>query len=317
MAVFPDIMLRKEFAGFQSDPYFRAILYLFGKDHEFKTHYLANEASNILKYKQLCKISSLLKDHGISKFMPVKGMYLLNTLFSDSFGIRNMADIDILVHPDEFKKLPRFLRKHPEMKLKSNFHPFLRRFFGEDFAITYNETVIELHSNIALIQFREFMKEVFENIQIISTPDKNDFSVPQIEYAAMIMLIHDYTRDDFIDLTFRRLIEFYIVISNCDFEKLKNIAKKHGLDTMLDCHLFMIWTIIEKPNFSRYDFKIIEEFGLIEKAENEKQFCVNDKMALQRVLYGKRWKYLRLRNLSAELFKRVFGRKRTFLSSQE
>ena len=104
---FPDIEFNNGFESVYDDPYFCAIQYIKGKNPEFRSQYSANEASNILKYKQLCKISSMLRNEGFSKFMPVKGMYLLNTLFSDSFGIRNMADIDILVHRDEFAKIGR------------------------------------------------------------------------------------------------------------------------------------------------------------------------------------------------------------------
>jgi hypothetical protein len=308
--IFPEIQISHDFPEINDDEFYKSIQFLKGKNPEYKRFYAANEASNILKYKQLCIISNLLRKNGFNKFMTIKGMYLLNTLFSNFFGIRPMADIDIVVHPDEFKKIPAFLKEYPEMKLKSHFHPFLRQFFGEDFAIIYNDTVIELHSNIALIQFRKLMKEVFENIITISTPDKMEFSVPTIEYSALIMLIHDYTRDDFIDLTFRRLLEFYIVIYNCNFKKLLNIAKKHRLETMLDCHLYMISRMLKNPFFDKESFFIHPQFEFIEKTDGKGWFSVKDKMALQKVLYGRRWKYLRLRNGSAEIFKKLFGKKK-------
>jgi len=307
VTIFPDIVFNSGFEVIYDDPYFCAVQYIKGKNTEFKSHYLANEASNILKYKQLCKISSMLKNEGFSKFIPVKGMYLLNTLFFDHPGIRAMADIDIIVHRDEFKKIPEFIKKYPELEYKSNFPLKIRKYFGEDISFFYNSTLIELHSKITLVNFPGLIEEIFENSEEKQNPDGQTFLAPTLEHAAIIMLLHDYSRGDFSDLNFKRIIEFYIVITNCDLKKLKVIAKKLGLDTMLDCHLFLIRTMIKDPHFDRYDFKIIEEFGLVEKDESMHRFKVENPFKLRKVLYKKRWKYLIMRNIPAEIFKKIAG----------
>jgi len=307
-SIFPEIQFHADFKDFEKDPYFQALQFVKGSNPGYKTDYVSNEASNILKYKQLSVFSNLLNKSGFSKFMPVKGMYLLNNLFSPFPGIRQMADIDILMHPDEFKKIPVFIKKHPEIELKSNFHPALRRFFAEDFSFVFNDTVIELHSEITLVSFPGFVKEMFEHSTLIKNPDKMVFLTPEIEYMTTLMLLHDYARNDFSDLNCKRLLEFYLVLGQCDFEKLFRITKKYGLDKMLDCHLFILYTIIKTPFFKRSDFSIDVSFGYIEKHPRYNSFIVADPLKLRKVLYGKRWKYLRTRNLAAETFKLFFSR---------
>jgi hypothetical protein len=218
-----------------------------------------------------------------------------------------MADIDILVHRDEFAKLPEFIKKHPELEYKSNFPLNIRKYFGEDVSFYFNSTLIELHSKITLVSFPGLIDEIFENSEEKKNPDGQTFLTPSLEHAAILMLLHDYSRGDFADLSFKRLIEFYIVITNCNLEKLKGITKRHCLDTMLDCHLFMIWTMIKNPEFDRYDFKIIEEFGLIEKDGSMHKFKVSNPSRLQKALYKKMWKYLVLRNVAATVFKKITG----------
>jgi len=309
MTVFPDIILRKEFAGFTADPYFKSIEFLKGNDPSYKTVYVSTEAANIIKYRELCRVSSKMKESGFSKFMPVKGMMLLNSLFFDFPGIRQMADIDILVHPDEFGKVPELINKNNDFKYKSNFPLHIRKYFGEDISFYFNSTLVELHSRITLVKFPRLIEEIFEKIEEKKNPDGEIFIAQPLEYAAVIMLLHDYSRDDLADLTFKRLLEFYIVISNCDFQKLKSIAEKYGLHTMLDCHLFLIWTMLENTFFDRYDFKIIEEFGFIERHATLNSFKVSNPSKLQKAVYGKRWKYLKMRNVAAGVFKFAIGKK--------
>ena len=301
--IFPEIVINEDFSQIRNDDLYNAVQFLKGGNPGYKTKYISYEASNILKYKQLCKVSKLLEEDDFKKFIPIKGMYLLNTLFSEYFGIRPMADIDLLVHPDEFKKLPSFIKKHPDLHWKSNYHPILRRFFGEDLSVVLSNTLIEFHSNIMLVKYSNLIKEIFENTKEITTPDNNTFLVPQIEHAALLMLMHDYSRADLIDLTLRRLLEFYIVIYNCDLNKLKTIARKHDLQRMLDCHLYLIDKMLRQPFFEN-SFEKHPEFDLI-KYESGKAFIVKDKTALRKVLYGKKWKYLRLRNFAAEGFKKL------------
>jgi hypothetical protein len=309
MAVFPEIILRKEFAGFRSDPYFKALEFLKGNDPSYKTVYVSTEAANIIKYRELCRVSSKMKESGFSKFMPVKGMMLLNTLFFDFPGIRQMADIDILVHPDEFGKVPELINRNNDFKYKSNFPLHIRKYFGEDISFYFNSTLVELHSRITLVKFPGLIEEIFEKSEEKKNPDKETFSAPPLEYAAIIMLLHDYSRDDLVDLTFKRLLEFYIVIYSCDLKKIKGIAQKYGLHTMLNCHLFLIWTMLENTFFDRYDFKIIEEFGFIERHATLNSFKVSKPSKLRKAVYGKRWKYLKMRNIAAGAFKFAIGKK--------
>lgn len=304
LQIFPDMRINSSFSQIKNEDLYKTIMFLKGDNTHYKTKYTSHEASNILKYKELCTISNLLKKHGFKKFIPIKGMYLLNTLFSNYFGIRPMADIDILIHPDEFKNLPDFIKKHPELKWKSNYHPIFRRFFGEDFAVILNNTLIEFHSNIMLVKYPNLIKEIFDNTKKLTTSGNMTFLVPRIEHASLLMLMHDYSRVDLADLTLKRLLEFYIVIYNCDLDKLKTTAKRHDLNRMLDCHLYLINKMLSQTFFgSGFDkHPVFEQI----KFKDGINFTLKDKTALRKYLYGKKWKYLRFRNLAAEIFKSVF-----------
>ncbi|HNW83194.1 MAG TPA: nucleotidyltransferase family protein [bacterium] len=308
-ANFPEIKFRKEFSDFAMDPYFLMTEFVKSKDPELKSLYLNNEASNLLKYKVFKEFCGVLEKEGFKKFIPVKGSYLFNTIFEDFQGLRQMADIDMLIHTSEFSRVPEFIRKYPEMKMKSSFPLKLRRYFGEDFSFIYKNVLIELHSNISLIPFSGFMDEVFGTVSAIETNDHLKIAVPDIEYELMLMLIHDYSRDDFADLKLKRVLEFYIVLYNCDMGKVKNIAKLYGLEKMLDCHMFMIYTMLETPFYGRDAFTIDESFGYIDKSDDPRGFTVRNAMKLQKVLYGRRWYLLKARNLTAAVFKSIFLRK--------
>ncbi|MGI6393599.1 MAG: nucleotidyltransferase family protein [bacterium] len=305
MDIFPEIVPRKEFSEISDEPYFSAIEYINGKKEDFKNIYVANKAANTIKYSHLRKVSLMMKEFGFSKFIPIKGAMLLNTLFEKHQGIREMADIDLLVHPEEFHKIPEFLNKNKELKYVSRFSPTLRKHFGEELSFSLNSTLIELHSTITLVKIKGLVEEIFEKSIEKANPDGELFLTPPIEYTAIIMLLHDYSRGDFSDLTYKRLLEFYVVLFNSDFLKLKNIAEKYELDTMLNSHLFLIWTMIENPFFNRYNFEIIEHFGLLKKDEEFRGFRVENNSSFEKVLYGKRWKTLKLRNMATALFKAV------------
>jgi hypothetical protein len=305
--IIPDIEFRKGFEGFADDPFYRALVHIKGNDHSFRSEYSANEASNILKYKQLITFSKFFKENGFKRFMPVKGMYLLNNLFSDYQGIRPMVDIDFIVHPDEFRKIPAFLKKHPEIRLESNFHPVLRKFFGEDFSFIWNGTVIELHSKITLASVPGLIEEVFENSKEKANPDGTLFLAPDIEYMAVLMLLHDYSRSDLIDLTCRRLLEFYIVLSNCDIEKLTNLVQKHDLERMLECHLYLISKMTEENLLSTERTELFNKLANIVPDMEHFRFIVENKETLSKFLYGKKWKKLKSRNIAAGIFKKIAG----------
>ncbi len=307
--IFPEISFHKEFKDFERDPFFRALRYLKGDEPSFEAEYRANEASNILKYKQLVIFSNLLKKHKITKFVPVKGMYLLNTLFKDHYGLRSMVDIDLLFHPEEFAQIPELVKNSPQLKLKKQFHPLLRRYFCEDIPVLLNGTLIELHSKMSFISFGNFIENVFENSVEKKIDNDLKMLLPEIEQMALIMLIHDHMGKNFYNLVAGRLLEFYVVIYNCDLSKLRKTADKFGLGKMLDCHLFLIYTMIEEPFFKKSDFDIDEAFQYIDRDEKSCAFKVEKEFSLQMALFGYKTILLRSRIISGTLFRYMFGGK--------
>ncbi len=261
--IFPEIVFRKEFAGFAEDPFVKALDFIRGKNDDFKRKYAETEADNLLKYRDFRKICDALNANGIKRFIPVKGMCVFNTIFSNYLGLREMSDIDLLFAPEEYKKLKNFLAKHTEFPASHGEHSFLEH-SHEAFCVISGKTLAELHSQITTMPIRGLIKEIFENIEETTDASGRKMLVPKIEYTLLIMLMHDYTAASLLNFSARRLLEFYILLSHADMDKLRKIAAKFDLDRVLDMQLFMIWTMLEKTFFPKNSFKIREEFGFIE-----------------------------------------------------
>lgn len=283
--IFPEIIFRKEFSDFAKDPFVKALDLINGKNDDFRRKYNETEAENLLKYRDFRKICDALNSDGIKRFIPVKGMFVFNTIFSNHLGLRPMSDIDLLFAPDEYRKLKIFLSKHPEFPASHGEHSFLEH-SREAFCVISGKTLTELHSQITTMPVCGLIKEIFENTVESTDASGRKMLVPRTEYALLIMLMHDYTAASLLNFSLRRLLEFYIVLSNSDLNKVFDIAHRFDLDRALDMQLFMIWTMLEKTFFPKNSFKIREEFGLIET--NGPRFHVKHPWKIHRkIFHGK------------------------------
>ncbi|MBR4489407.1 nucleotidyltransferase family protein [bacterium] len=280
--IFPEIIFRKEFSDFAKDPFVKALDLINGKNDDFRRKYNETEAENLLKYRDFRKICDALNSDGIKRFIPVKGMFVFNTIFSNHLGLRPMSDIDLLFAPDEYRKLKIFLAKHPEFPASHGEHSFLEH-SREAFCVISGKTLTELHSQITTMPIRGLIKEIFENTVESTDASGRKMLVPRTEYALLIMLMHDYTAASLLNFSVRRLLEFYIVLSNSDLNKVFDIAHRFDLDRALDMQLFMIWTMLGKTFFPKNSFKIREEFGLIET--NGLRFHVKHPWKIHRKLF--------------------------------
>ena len=301
---FKDISFRKEFKDFENDKYFRMVQYLSGDGIDLRKEFVNNEASNIIKYHAYRKFHGILVENGFTNFMPVKGIWLFNNTFHEFQGIRQMADIDLLLAKDEFLKLSGFIGEIPELELKSKGSLKLRSHFAEEISVIYRNVLIEMHSDITLVSFPGLLENIFSNSEILETDGIKIFN-PPAEYALIIMLLHDYSRADFADLTVSRLLEFYIVLRTADIEKLKKIAGCLGLERMLESHLFMVFTMLENTESVRKHFTVRLEHGMIEKGRDSQVFSISNPRKFQQFIYGKRYWKLFLRNTAAGMFKKA------------
>lgn len=262
--IFPEIVFRKEFSNFSKDQFVQAVDFILGKNDAFTKKYNANAASNLLKCRDLRKICDALNAEGITRFIPVKGMFVFNTIFADHLGLRPMSDIDLLFAPEEYRKLKNFLAKHTEFPPSHGRHSFLEH-SHEAFCVISGKTLTELHSRITTMPVYGLIDEIFENTAETTDASGRKMLVPKIEYALVIMLMHDYTASSLLNFSVRRLLEFYILLSRADIDELRKIAAGFDFDRILDMQLFMIWTMLEKTFFPQNMFKIRGEFGLIER----------------------------------------------------
>ena len=299
--ILPDIIFRKEFADFSENPFTRMVNYAKNGLKEYKKEYNSNTLSNILKYKEFIEISRLLKESGFREFVPIKGMYLLNTLFYDYSGLRPMSDIDFLFSPNEYKKIALFLKNHPELEPAKGKHSFSEHGF-EAYVVKFHNVIIEFHSRITTLPIAGLIDSFFKNTEETETCDGIKITVPKVEYALIAMLMHDYTASSLSNFSVRRLLEFYIVLSCADFDLLKKITSEFCLDRVLDMQLFMIWTMLEKTFFPRDSFKIYKEFCLIEKKNG--MFHVKHPWKIHRKIFHGKTLPLGIKNYFASIFRK-------------
>lgn len=301
---FKDINFRENFKDLESEKYFRMVRYLAGSGPDLKTEYINNEASNIIKHHAFRDFHVMLKKSGFKNFLPIKGIWLFNNTFREFQGIRQMADVDLLFSKDEFVKLPEFIEECSEFDLKSKGSLKLRSRFAEEISVVSKNVLIEMHSNITLVSFPGLIAEIFNNSEIENI-DGVEVLNPPVEWALVIMLLHDYSRADFADLTVARLLEFFLVLRTADIEKLKNTASQFGLKRMLESHLYLIFTMLENTESLREHFTVSPLYGMIRKGSGSKAFSISDPQKFQKFIYGKRYWKLFLRNCAAGIFKKV------------
>ena len=73
-----------------------------------KTHQIT-KIRNIFILEEFEKLSRLLKEASVP-FIPLKGIYLLHTLYRDDIGVRSMEDVDILIRETDVEKADAVLR---------------------------------------------------------------------------------------------------------------------------------------------------------------------------------------------------------------
>lgn len=301
---FKDIHFRKEFKDLENEKYFKMVSYLAGENVDLKAQYINNEASNIIKHHAFRDFNGMLGKSGFKSFLPIKGVWLFNNTFRDFQGIRQMADVDLLFSKEEFVKLPEFIGECSELKVKSKGNLKLRSRFAEEISVVYRNVLFEMHSNITLVSFPGLVSQIFKN-SVLENIDGVEVLNPPVEWALVIMLLHDYSRADLADLTVARLLEFFIVLRSVDIEKLKEITARFDLGNMLESHLFMIFTMLENTEGLREHFSVRLEHGVIERSGDGKAFSVSDPRKFQKFIYGKRCRRLFLRNIAACIFKKV------------
>jgi hypothetical protein len=101
MFILPDISFNRDFHKGYNNSFVRQLLFS-GDDtsDDIKEARAANEKEAIIREKHLSDTLSFLQKQGISA-LPLKGLYLLKTIFKDLPGLRTMADIDILVKKED------------------------------------------------------------------------------------------------------------------------------------------------------------------------------------------------------------------------
>jgi len=262
-------------------------------------------AQNILKEKVFFTVSSHLRDHGVTPF-PIKGMYLLQTLYRDIPGIRPMVDIDLLVTPHDFHTLPSIIREntrwHPCKKRFLSLRPYL----AIDISFLTEETLIEVKRNLILMPLLD-LQPFFDAAEPVIIAGKTTYHL-RFEHAALLYLLH-HIGDHLLHyrrIEPRHLAEFSMILCAMgEIAPFRDLCRSHHLEHWYDLMMFLIYTFFEQPVVTPNDFTIHSAFSVIEKKSGGK-LGISSSWRLAVFLY-RSWSIpLALRNTLLWLPKKVF-----------
>ncbi len=268
--------------------------------------YRHNLAQNIVKEKAFFSVSNHLKERGLHP-IPIKGMYLVQTLYRDLPGIRPMVDIDLLVSLADFRKLPALIRENPA------WHPVMERwlemrsFLAADIAFVTEHTTVEIKRNLLLVPLVDF-RPVFDEAETVFVSGM-PVAVPRFAHALLLCLLHHigdllhYRR-----IEPRHLAEFSVMLASFgDIAVFRETCRAFRVERWYDLMLFLLYTFFEHPVVTPADFIIHPVFSRIERKGQGLLGCERT-FPLLFFLYRKRVFPLLFRNAALFFPKKILHR---------
>jgi len=228
---------------------------------------------NIVKEKKFSAVASELNRQGV-KTIPLKGMYLLQTLYRDYPGIREMCDVDILIPREKFKVSKKFLGKRWQL-LPSRKNRPLYNYFYHEYGLTVDRDLIEVHRGQSPIDlFQIDYGSFFLNGTVTTNSYKAEFLLPPLEYMAIFSMVHDFSNGFSAakHLGYRHLTEIYFMIYFAGIEKVRNLSIKFGVEHLLNLYLFLIFSVVQEPFFSSSEFEVKALYSFITKGTDGRPF---------------------------------------------
>jgi hypothetical protein len=185
-------------------------------------------------------------------FMPIKGAYLIATGLAEHIKTREMLDIDILVHPQDFNRVVNYFFSHSKAIPVQNYWPF-------EFSFLYNLgkafIYVELHNQINYPE-RFILPPADLFLRAIKT---NNFMVlPSPEDALLIVLCHTLVHIPF-EINKTLFDEIYLISNQNNFcwQKFLTLTK----NTKISQFIFMILFMYSKKKNLKLPFINISAFS--------------------------------------------------------
>ncbi|MCK5808693.1 nucleotidyltransferase family protein [bacterium] len=242
MFVLPDLSFNRDFHKGSNNSFVRQLLSIDNSaSEETRQIYATNEKEAIVREKHLSDVISFLHKEGI-RAIPLKGLYLLKTIFKDFPGLRTMADIDVLVEKRDFSKSKRVLTKFGALKPFADGHYCYSKIYHE-FSVKYSGSTIEIHRgqsvfNLFKMDYSDFFREgesIVDNYGV-------EIFLPPIEMMIIFYIVHDFSDGLSSEqpLSYEKMSRMLTLLHNADRIKLTSLAKKYGVSTLLNLYDYIL-----------------------------------------------------------------------------
>jgi len=146
---------------------------------------------NLILFNELRKVLCVFRDHAIPVIV-LKGAALANSVYY-SIGDRPMADIDLLVHPEDREKIIAVLEQagYPFNPWPAGgFHPFNINYTGEIDFLGSNGTVFDLHWNLISFEWVRLLNRLNVDTIWSAAQPLSINGVETLQLSPCDMLIH-------------------------------------------------------------------------------------------------------------------------------
>ena len=234
----PDISFRREFNKGYNDSFVRHLLSINDTaSEEMQKEYATNEKEAIIREKHLSDAISFLQKEGIPA-IPLKGLYLLKTIFKDLPGLRTMADIDILVKKEDYKRAKKILKSFGETRSFTENSYCYSRIYHE-FVVKYGGSTIEIHRGQSVFDlFKMEYSDFFRAGESVVDNYGVEIFLPPIEMMIIFYLVHDFSDglDSLQPLSYEKITRMFILFHNGDREKIDTLAKKYNITHLVQLY---------------------------------------------------------------------------------
>ncbi len=211
--------------------------YIVSSEMKLRKEYKKNEISNMIREKYLSEVTAVLHSKNIDS-VPLKGVWLLHTLFKDYTGLRKMSDIDILVKKKDFASSGNCLASIGTVQGLFN----KKRCYSSlshEFSLLYKSAVVEIHrGQSALDLFAVHYEDFFENGTTITDRYGTRLFVPSVEMMTLFYLFHDVSDGihGFQPMTYEKMARMLLLIKSCDYDNLLSLLNKYKIKHMLSLY---------------------------------------------------------------------------------
>lgn len=214
------------------------------EEAELKKFYTAVTGQNVIMEHAYDLVKAELNKNGIKDVVPLKGVYLLKTIFNPYPGLRRMCDVDILVRKEDYERSKEILDKKFDVGVRDEKRPLYSRIFS-DYPVMVRDTLVEVHRGRGVWDlFKINYNDFFE---------AGEGNLPSPEYMTAFYLLHDLSDglNSFQPLNYRKIVTLYLLLANLELSKLEELLRKYRMIELLDIYLFLLHEVFKDVRFEK------------------------------------------------------------------